>query len=169
MTQPLRFALNRMVAPHLPLADFLDLALALKIDAVELRNDLKGVEIEDGTPPEQVRELCEQRGIRLLSINALYPFDLWDEQRRQQLLHLAGYARACGAEGLVLCPLNDPGDRRSAGQRAQGLAAALTGSRRFFASMACAVLSNPWGLPSAPCVTSAAPWTRSAPWARWMC
>ncbi|URN91116.1 MAG: TIM barrel protein [Pseudomonas protegens] len=126
MTQPLRFALNRMVAPHLPLADFLDLALALKIDGVELRNDLKGVEIEDGTPPEQVRELCEQRGIRLLSINALYPFDLWDEQRRQQLLRLAGYARACGAEGLVLCPLNDPGDRRGAGQRAQGLAAALT-------------------------------------------
>lgn len=78
MPRPLRFALNRMVAPSLSLVEFLDLALELQIDAIELRNDLPGVEITDGTPPERVRELCANRGVRVLSINALYPFDVWN-------------------------------------------------------------------------------------------
>ena len=70
MNKPLRFALNRMVAPRLSLPDFIDLALALKTDGIEIRNDLKGVEIENGMPPARVRELCESRGIKVLSINA---------------------------------------------------------------------------------------------------
>lgn len=125
MHHPLRFALNRMVAPQLSLPEFLDLAVALEIDAVELRNDLEGVEIEDGTAPEQVRQWCAERGIRVLSINALYPFDLWNPERQRQLLQLAAYAVACGAEGLVLCPLNEAADSRTDAQRAAGLGQAL--------------------------------------------
>ncbi|EIK94597.1 hypothetical protein PMM47T1_20948 [Pseudomonas sp. M47T1] len=125
MRQPLRFALNRMVAPHLPLADFIQLAVALKADAIEIRNDLKGVEIEDGTPPQTVRELCAAKGIKVLSINALYPFDVWNDQRRDQALKLAAYARDCGAQGVVLCPFNEP-DTRSAAERAAGLRTALS-------------------------------------------
>jgi 2-keto-myo-inositol isomerase len=102
MNKPLRFALNRMVAPRLSLPAFIDLALALKTDAIEIRNDLKGVEIEDCMPPARVRELCEERGIKVLSINALYPFDVWSEERRAQAVRLADYARECGAEGLVM-------------------------------------------------------------------
>lgn len=126
MSQPLRFALNRMVAPRLSLPAFIDLALTLKVDAIELRNDLAGVEIEDGTPPQQVRELCAAQGLKVLSINALYPFDVWNDERRQQVLKLAAYARACGAEGLVMCPLNDPADPRTEAQRSSGLHSALT-------------------------------------------
>ncbi|NBF05009.1 TIM barrel protein [Pseudomonas sp. Fl5BN2] len=126
MPQPLRFALNRMVAPQLSLSDFIDLALAVKVDAIELRNDLKGVEIEDGTSAERVRELCAVRGVKVLSINALYPFDVWNEQRRRQLLDLAGYARACGAAGLVLCPCNERDDPRTEAQRVAGLERALS-------------------------------------------
>lgn len=125
MRQPLRFALNRMVAPHLPLAEFIQLAVALKADAIEIRNDLKGIEIEDGTPPQRVRELCAAQGISVLSINALYPFDIWTPERRAQALKLAAYARDCGARGLVLCPFNEP-DSRSAAERAAGLRTALT-------------------------------------------
>jgi len=66
MSQPLRFALNRMVAPRLSLPQFIDLALTLKVDAIELRNDLAGVEIEDGTPPERVRQLCAAEGLKVL-------------------------------------------------------------------------------------------------------
>src|SRR3546814_2420078 len=87
--KPLRFALNRMVAPHLSMPDFIDLALALKTDAIEIRNDLQGIEIENGMQPAQVRELCEERGIKVLSINALYPFDVWNEERRAQAVRLA--------------------------------------------------------------------------------
>jgi 2-keto-myo-inositol isomerase len=125
MTQPLRFALNRMVAPRLSLADFIALAVTLKADAIELRNDLAGVEIEDGTPPAQVREMCAAQGIRVLSINALYPFDVWNDERRVQALKLAGYARECGAQGLVMCPLNDRNDPRTPSERSVCLRTAL--------------------------------------------
>lgn len=126
MNQPLRFALNRMVAPNLTLADFIALAKTLGSDAIELRNDLKGIEIEDGTPTSQVREQCQAAGLRVLSINALYPFDVWNDERREQTLKLAAYAQACGAEALVMCPLNDTGDTRSTAERARDLRTALT-------------------------------------------
>lgn len=126
MSQPLRFALNRMVAPRLPLEEFISLAITLNADAIEIRNDLKGIEIEDGTPASHVRQLCQEKGIRVLSINALYPFDVWNDERRAQTLKLAAYARDCGAEGLVMCPLNDPKDPRSEAERARDLHTALT-------------------------------------------
>ena len=125
--RPIRFALNRMVAPKLSLERFIALAQALGADAIELRNDLKGIEIEDGTPPEQVRSLCSAANLRILSINALYPFDLWNEERRQQAEKLAAYAKASGAEALVLCPLNDRNDPRSEIERARDLRTALSG------------------------------------------
>jgi 2-keto-myo-inositol isomerase len=126
MNQPLRFALNRMVAPRLSLPEFIELAVTLKADAIEIRNDLKGIEIEDGTPPERVRQLCRANGIHVLSINALYPFDVWNDERRGQARTLAAYARDCGAEGLVMCPLNDRADPRTAAERSAGLRTALS-------------------------------------------
>lgn len=126
MSQPLRFALNRMVAPRLSLPAFIELAVSLKADAIEIRNDLQGVEIEDGTAPETVRELCAAKGITVLSINALYPFDVWNDERRLQALKLATYARDCGAQGLVMCPLNDRADSRNEAERAMDLRTALT-------------------------------------------
>ncbi|WP_295516264.1 TIM barrel protein [uncultured Pseudomonas sp.] len=126
MSRPLRFALNRMVAPSLALPAFLQLTRQLGCDAVEIRNDLPGVESEDGTPATEVRALCQAAGLRILSINALYPFDVWNDERRAQVLRLAAYARDCGAEGLVLCPLNDSGDHRDAAQRARELRTALS-------------------------------------------
>src|SRR3990167_10691092 len=100
MKSPLRFALNRMVAPDLPLADFIQLAKALQCDAIEIRNDLKNREIEYGMSASRVRELCAAQGIKVLSINALYPFDVWNDERRAQAIELATYARECGAHGL---------------------------------------------------------------------
>jgi len=115
-----------MVAPSLALPAFIQLTQALGCDALELRNDLPGVELEDGTPATEVRALCQAAGLRILSINALYPFDVWNDERRAQALRLAAYARDCGAEGLVLCPLNDSGDPRDTAQRARELRTALS-------------------------------------------
>ena len=126
MKSPLRFALNRMVAPDLALADFIQMAKALKCDAIEIRNDLKNREIEYGMPATRVRELCAAQVITVLSINALYPFDVWNDERRAQALELATYARECGAQGLVMCPFNEPGDTRTDAQRAAALRTALS-------------------------------------------
>ncbi|WP_271963882.1 TIM barrel protein [Pseudomonas aeruginosa] len=126
MSQTLRFALNRMVAPSLSLECFVELALSLRIDAVELRNDLPGAGIEHGRTATEVHALCAAYGIRVLSINALYPFDRWNAERRAQALALLAYARDCGAEGVVLCPLNDLEDRRDPPSRARDQRNALS-------------------------------------------
>jgi len=33
----------------------------------------------------RVRELCAAQGITVLSINALYPFNVWNDERRAQI------------------------------------------------------------------------------------
>ena len=84
MNKPLRFALNRMVAPRLSLPEFIDLALALKTDAIEIRNDLKGVEIEDG-----IRDQPRSRG-------------LGDVYKRQGMLNSGPLAMLSGQRCITL-------------------------------------------------------------------
>ena len=43
--------------------------------------------------------------MRILSINALQRFDDWRGDRPNQAVDLADYAAGCGAEALVLVPL----------------------------------------------------------------
>lgn len=105
--QPLKFAVNHMTAPTLPLAQFLDLAKSLGLDAVEIRNDLPGNAILDGTSPKQVRALAAERGIDIISINALQRFNEWTDQRQREAEDLIAYASDCGARALVLVPKND--------------------------------------------------------------
>ena len=81
------------------------MARALGISDVEIRNDTPNVV---GTiAPAEVKAAAKSAGVNLLSINALYPFNVWNEERRAQTEKLASYAAACGAEALVMCPLNE--------------------------------------------------------------
>src|SRR5919107_2961851 len=90
------FALNHIAAPKRRFAQFLDLAHGLGVRAVEIRNDLPGVEIADGTDPAQVRREAEAQGVTILTINALYPFDVWNAEREEASRRLAAYAAASG-------------------------------------------------------------------------
>jgi 2-keto-myo-inositol isomerase len=103
----LRFALNHMVAPALGLVEFFGLAASLGIEEVEIRNDLDGRPIRDGTPPETVREAAARLGLTITSINALQRFDDWNAARKREASDLARYAVACEARGVVLVPTND--------------------------------------------------------------
>ena len=89
----LSYALNHMVAPRKTFAELVELATALGLDQVEIRNDLPGVAISDGTPPARIREQAEAAGVRILSINALQRFNDWNEERAREAARLAGYAR----------------------------------------------------------------------------
>ncbi|MBJ9927014.1 xylose isomerase, partial [Burkholderia cenocepacia] len=63
MTQPaFHFSLNRMSAPRLPFDRYVALCRRLGIDSIEIRNDLDGVEITDGTPASAVRAAGPPRG-----------------------------------------------------------------------------------------------------------
>ncbi len=101
----MRFALNHIAAPKLPLRDFLALARALDVTEVEIRNDLP--DVVGTVAPEAVREAVTEAGVTLISINALYPFNVWSGDLPDRAVALADYARAAGAKALVMCPLND--------------------------------------------------------------
>lgn len=120
------FALNHMVAPRLPLPAFIETAKALGIDRIEIRNDLDGNAILDGTPPETVRRLAADAGIEIISINALQRFNEWTPARAKEAEELAAYAAACGAKALVLVPVND-GSGKLEGERQGNLRIALKG------------------------------------------
>lgn len=143
----LTFALNRIAAPRPSFAGFLDLAGTLGIRAIEIRNDLPGVEIADGADPAALRRAAEARGVRVLTINALYPFDVWNAERAEKAEQLASYAAACGAEALVLCPLNSVDDARSEPERAADLRRALSGLRPILERHGTMGFVEPLGFP----------------------
>lgn len=103
----LRFALNHIAAPRLGLEDFCRLAAGLGITGIEIRNDLPGQAIADGTSPEAVAAAAGCAGLTILTINALQRFDDWGTAREQEARELARYASASGARALVLVPTND--------------------------------------------------------------
>lgn len=125
----MRFALNHMADPKLDFTAFARLARDLGVNEVEIRNDLPGVPMQDGTPPAAIREAAAAAGVRILTINALQRFEDWNDTRAAEAETLAAYAQACGAEALVMCPTNDRSDRRSEAERADGLRRALVALR----------------------------------------
>lgn len=124
MPEHLHFALNHMCAPKLGIEAFFAMAGRLGVDAVEIRNDLPGQAILDGTPAAEVRELAARTGLRIRSINALQRFNQWSGERAREADALIAYARECGAEALVLVPTND-GSGRANGERQANLRIAL--------------------------------------------
>jgi len=101
----MRFSLSHILAPRQSPAEFFAMARALGISDVEIRNDTPNVV---GTmAAAEVKAAAAAAGVNLLSINALYPFNVWNEERRVQTEKLAAYAAACGAQALVMCPLNE--------------------------------------------------------------
>jgi 2-keto-myo-inositol isomerase len=119
------YAVNHMVAPRRSFAELLELATSLGLDQVEIRNDLDGVALRDGTPPDRVRAQTDAAGVRILSINALQRFNDWNDARAAEASALARYAQGCGAEALVLCPVNDANWRLAETERRERLQAAL--------------------------------------------
>jgi 2-keto-myo-inositol isomerase len=121
----LSYAINHMVAPRRSFAELVALANALELDAVEIRNDLPGTAILDGTDAARIRDQAAAGGVRILSINALQRFNEWNAEREVEARTLARYAQGCGAEMLVLCPVNDVSYRLAESERLRGLRVAL--------------------------------------------
>ncbi|MGM5012953.1 TIM barrel protein [Rhizobium sp. 969_B3_N1_2] len=121
----IRFALNHMAAPSLAIDDFFALTKSLGIDAVEIRNDLSGNAILDGTKPEAIKQAAERHGLTIISINALQRFNDWNTARAAEAQELIDYASACGAKALVLVPKND-GTGCADGERQANLRESLT-------------------------------------------
>jgi 2-keto-myo-inositol isomerase len=120
----LRFALNHMAAPQLDLPAFFGLARGLGITEVEIRNDIAGKPIADGTAAAKVRTLAEEAGVAIITINALQRFNHWSPEREAEAVALARYARDSGSRALILVPAND-GTGRADGERQRNVRTAL--------------------------------------------
>ena len=102
-----RFALNHMTAPKLGIDAFFALSARLGLTEVEIRNDLAGNAILDGTKPETIRAAAQRHGQKILTINALQRFNDWTPARAAEAEDLAGWCEATGAAALILVPKND--------------------------------------------------------------
>lgn len=101
----MRFAINHISAPNLSLAEFFASVRRLGVTEVEIRNDIP--DVVGRMDPARVRAEADAQGITILSINALYPFNVWSGDLPDRALRMADYAAECGAKALVMCPLND--------------------------------------------------------------
>jgi 2-keto-myo-inositol isomerase len=103
----IRFALNRTCAPHLPLKDFISVAVSSGVSGVEIRNDVEGREFADGTPASEVKARLDGAGLAVASVNALQRFNEWTPRRAREAKAIIAYAAALGAPGVVLCPAHN--------------------------------------------------------------
>ncbi len=136
----MRFAMNHIAAPKLPLEEFFEMSKCLGITEVEIRNDIP--DVVDTMPAEEVKALAEKHGITILSINALYPFNVWSGDLPERAVAMAEYAENCGAQALVMCPLND-GNEVAFGD----LVAALAAMKPILEARGLTGLVEPLGFP----------------------
>ncbi|RQW62648.1 TIM barrel protein [Vibrio viridaestus] len=114
MTTPIKFALNHMLCPKVPAETLIDYAVQLGLDAIELRNDVNENSLTSVEQAKAVGAKAKEAGVKILTINAIYPFNVWDDELKVKTEALAELAGACGAEAIVLCPLNDGNERTKA-------------------------------------------------------
>ncbi|GAB4368590.1 MAG: TIM barrel protein [Spirochaetales bacterium] len=142
-----RFALNRILAPRSTLTEFIHLASSLEIPKIELRNDLPGVGVIDSFSPLEVKKLCQDAGISILTINAVQKFNLRSYRIAvmEELKHLLDLCHTIGCSALVLCPNNDPSDTRKPSQIRNETVEALQGMGPLFAESGIMGLVEPLG------------------------
>jgi len=102
----MKFALNHMTVPRLGYVEFLDLAAKLGCVGVEVRNDIDR-ELFDGIDPVEARRIASDKGLRIVGLSQVYPFNSWDQEREAAVQSLITTANAVGAETISLIPRND--------------------------------------------------------------
>jgi len=110
--------LNRIICPDLGVGNFFKLAADVGIKKVEPRNDLPGTGIIDELSPARVRELADQCGIEIITINALQKFNLGciRSQLIEELQQLIELAKSIRCRAIVFCPNIDARDTRNLDQ-----------------------------------------------------
>lgn len=121
----MKTALNHMTVPGLGYPEFLDLAARLGCIGVEVRNDIARP-LFDGIAPGEAWQMARDRGLRLVGLSQVYPFNDWTPGREAEVQALIDTARAAGAETISLIPRND-GTGLGNGERQANLRIALKG------------------------------------------
>ena len=145
--RPIKFGFNHMVSPSLPPDKLIEAAVALGAVAIELRNDIGANGLNDLDTARRVGAKAKAAGLEVRSINALYPFNVWSDERARQTEALARLAQASGATGLVMCPLNEGKMLEDTPEKAAGLRTALKGAREILKAHGIKGFVEPLGFP----------------------
>ncbi|WLQ12111.1 TIM barrel protein [Hahella aquimaris] len=143
----LRFALNHMICPSLTPLALLDAAASLGVDAIELRNDIGDNSLTNLEQAKAVSAKAAEMGIEVLSVNALYPFNIWNDERAAQAEKLAHLAATCGAKALVMCPLNDGTQVEPSASKDKALRRALQALKEILQQQGLQGYVEPLGFP----------------------
>ena len=119
----MQFALNHMTVPGLAYVAFLDLAAGLGCVGVEVRNDI-AQPLFDAMDPTAAGQMARDRGLRLVGLSQVYPFNAWSAAVEAEVRALIATAKAAGAETISLIPRND-GEGIGNGERQANLRIAL--------------------------------------------
>jgi len=146
---PSRIALNRIISPKLSLREFFALAAAVGAPAVELRNDMEGVDTVDEMSPTEVADLATKHSLSILTINALQHFNLASRRTElaSELRSLVRLAASISCRAIVLVPHNSTDDNRDAETRYRETVAALRAFAPYFEEMGVLGFVEPLGFP----------------------
>jgi 2-keto-myo-inositol isomerase len=141
------FALNRIMKPDLSVPEFIRFAAECSARYVEIRNDLSDPSLLGGAADDEIRAVCRDTGVDILTVNALQRFNDPElmESKMQELEELMVSAATVGCRKIVLCPVNDREDHRAGEQQHQDLVAALAGYAPLFAKHEMTGLVEPLG------------------------
>ena len=122
-----RLSLNRILSPQLPLPEFLKLTSDLGMKMAEVRNDFADNGVLDGLSETQLKKALAETGVRIITINALYPFEHGKHLQAnvEKLQGLIAEASKVNCPHIVMCPFNEVGDPRTPAQRSADLVVAL--------------------------------------------
>lgn len=143
----IKFGFNHMIDPSLSPEELVDAAVNLGAVAIELRNDVGDNSLKDEATARRVGAKAKAAGIEVATVNALYPFNVWNDERARQTEALARLAAAAGAKALVMCPLNEGKMLEDTPERAASLRAALTAIRPILAAHGLKGYVEPLGFP----------------------
>lgn len=141
----MRTALNHMTVPSFGYEAFLDLAKALGCIGVEVRNDIARPLFDD-MDPRIAGDLARSKGLRLVGLSQVYPFNAWSDSVREEVTVLIRTAKASGAETISLIPRND-GLGTGNGERQANLRVALREVLPMLQEAELVALVEPLGFP----------------------
>lgn len=139
------FALNHMTVARLSFVQLVDLAAALGMVGIEVRNDLPQP-LFDGMSPEAAGDLIRAKGLRLLAVAEVKRFNDWSADKAAEALALMKIAQAAGAEAVSLIPRNDNLAMQEA-ERTTALNAALSGLKPMLEDHNLTGMVEPLGFP----------------------
>ncbi len=144
-----KLSLNRIIKPGIPVTEFIQLAADTGCSGIELRNDLDDPTIKGAESADTIQQKCNELNVQILTINALQRFNdpSLFEEKKVEISEMIDEALSVGCTQIIMCPVNDPEDKRSTDKQRNDLEAALKVYAPILKSKGITGLIEPLGFP----------------------